>query len=93
LKGFIATSTLFLFVPNVLRWKLTVPNTRMAMVFNVFRLSFEGILCILWSLVFIQMVMPKGKDFRLAFNPPPYGQWIAAVVLAGFEMFVSHHST
>jgi len=32
------------------------------------------------------MLLPKGKDFKLLFEKPPYVEWVCAVALAGVEM-------
>lgn len=34
------------------------------------------------------MVMPKGKDYRRAFDCPPYVTWAIAVSCAGIEAYV-----
>lgn len=34
------------------------------------------------------MVMPKGKDYRRAFDCPPYVTWAVAVSCAGIEAYV-----
>lgn len=34
------------------------------------------------------MVMPKGKDYRRAFDCPPYATWAIAVSCAGIEAYV-----
>lgn len=41
-----------------------------------------------WSAVFLLMVMPKGKDYRRAFDCPPYVSWAVAVSCAGIEACV-----
>lgn len=41
-----------------------------------------------WSAVFLLMVMPKGKDYRRAFDCPPYVAWSIAVSCAGIEAYV-----
>lgn len=34
------------------------------------------------------MLLPKGKDFKLLFERPPYGEWISAAVVAALELYV-----
>lgn len=42
----------------------------------------------IWSAVFLLMLMPKGKDYRRAFDCPPYVTWAVAVSCAGIEAYV-----
>ena len=35
------------------------------------------------------MLLPKGKDFRLLFERPPYAEWDVGAALAAVEMYVS----
>ena len=56
------------------------------------RVIFEFIMMALWTASFITMLLPKGKDFRLLFNKPPYVEWDVAVALAALEVHVPQSS-
>lgn len=55
---------------------------------NVARITIDLLLAVLWSAAFICMVLPKGMDLKYALSTPPYGPWIAAIVLSTVEGYV-----
>ena len=73
-------------VPDMLGRDLA-PSTKPSIyLFRSFRVLSELIIIALWSGAFVTMLLPKGKDFRLLFQRPPFVQWDCAAVLAAIEM-------
>lgn len=72
-----------------MRWRFTIYTDRGAWFLAASRFLYETIVMIAWTVAFFRMIMTKGKDFRLAFQTPPYGTWYTAVAMACLQMFVS----
>jgi len=61
---------------------------RRTFVLHYARVIAEWLLIALWAASFITMLLPKGKNFQVLFQQPPYAEWDVAVALAGFETYV-----
>lgn len=57
-----------------------------ATVFKALRILVELLILGLWTTTFVCMLLPKGKDFRHAFDKPPYGTWGAGAAVAFVQM-------
>ena len=73
-------------MPDILKRDFTLSNTLSTYLVHFLRVLFELILIALWCAAFVTMLLPKGKDFRLLFNRPPYVQWNCAAVFAAIEL-------
>ena len=78
--------TLLIAVPDILKYEFTLPDTLSTYLIYFVRVLSDFILIALWCAASVTMLLPKGKDFRLLFDRPPYVQWDCAVVLAVIEL-------
>ncbi|KAK3177000.1 hypothetical protein OEA41_008326 [Lepraria neglecta] len=83
--------TILISVPSLLKRDLSTSTAVGSYVLRFMRVVFEFVMMALWAAAFVTMLLPKGKDFRLLFNKPPYAEWDIAVVLAAFQVYVNHN--
>ena len=83
--------TILISVPSLLKRDLSNSTAVGSYVLRFVRVVFEFVMMALWAAAFVTMLLPKGKDFRLLFNKPPYAEWDVAVVLAAFQVYVNHN--
>jgi len=57
-----------------------------ATVLKGLKILVEFLILGLWTTTFVCMLLPKGRDFRHAFDKPPYGTWDAGAAVACVQM-------
>lgn len=75
-------------VLTIIKNRLNVFQARSAFIFTYCRIAFEALVMAVWVAAFVCMILPKGKDFRLALKTPPYVPWNVAIFLAAVQMYV-----
>ncbi|KAL6716908.1 hypothetical protein ACLMJK_004820 [Lecanora helva] len=79
--------TLVIAIPTIFGYTSTaVTASHRAFFLHFMRVIAEFVLIALWSATFATMLLPKGKDFKLLFERPPYAEWDVAACLSAFEM-------
>jgi len=78
--------TLILSLPTLLSQNLASTSHLGSYILHSLRILLEFILLAFWAAAFVTMLLPKGKDFKLLFEKPPYVEWDCAVALAAIEM-------
>lgn len=73
-------------IPDIFKQYYPLEKTLSTYLFHVLRVLYEFLLIALWCAAFVTMLLPKGKDFRLLFDKPPYVQWDCAAVFAAIEL-------
>ena len=68
---------------------MSITSNLKALIVKIFRMSVDIVLCVSWTITFVSMAMDKGKDFRKAFEVPPYGAWVTVMIFAGMLMSVN----
>ncbi|KAI4146198.1 MAG: hypothetical protein L6R39_003548 [Caloplaca ligustica] len=52
-------------------------------------MSIDATTAVLWLLAVVAALFPKQTDFRSLFKSPPYATWIASVITAALEWYVT----